>query len=605
MRDLRDGCRAGVGRASDGTAMTTGMPGRAARSAAAVVLASLLLLALPGSPGAARGGQPGPTVSKHSVYLAPGLARQAASTPDAPFAVIVQGDGSEDAAAVARHVAAVAAAPDATLSESAQQADRRSKASRLLKTRITALTAIDAVAARLTGEQILALADAEGIVSITPDAPVAVDALRWSSDQLWVDASGVARNWEGDARRERRLPAIAIVDSGVESRADFGGRLVASVDLTSRLGNSPGDGRGHGTFVAGIAAGSGVGYAGASPAAELVSIDVIGDDGTGLTSDVIRACAWILEHAHEYDIRVANFSLHSTTSVPFHLDPLNRAVEQLWFGGIVVVTAAGNYGTPDGPSGVRHSPASDPFVITVGAVDIGTSAAVDDDRPAPWSAWGATVDGFAKPELGAPGRYLVGPVPASSTLVTERPDAVSSHGYMQLSGTSFAAPVVSGAVASLLARAPALGPDEVKGALMLTARPLGEVGEGAVGAGLLAADVAALVKRAPNPNEALWAYVRRSEDGAGLAFDADEWHARTGGDASWSSASWNSASWNSVSWNSASWNSASWSSASWNSASWNSASWNSASWNSASWNSDSQTSTVDRPGGDGATRGSD
>ena len=55
-------------------------------------------------------------------------------------------------------------------------------------------------------------------------------------------------------------------------------------------------------------------------------------------------------------------------------------------------------------------------MITVGAADIGTSLGAGDDTAAPFSAYGYTPDGFAKPDIAAPGRYMVGPVPASSTL---------------------------------------------------------------------------------------------------------------------------------------------------------------------------------------------
>jgi subtilisin family serine protease len=70
--------------------------------------------------------------------------------------------------------------------------------------------------------------------------------------------------------------------------------VLAQVNLTSIGPNSSGDGYGHGTFVAGIAAGSASGYAGAMPNANLVSIDVLNDLGQGTTVDVIRACDWIM-----------------------------------------------------------------------------------------------------------------------------------------------------------------------------------------------------------------------------------------------------------------------------------------------------------------------
>jgi subtilisin family serine protease len=180
-------------------------------------------------------------------------------------------------------------------------------------------------------------------------------------------------------------------------------------------------------------------------------------------------------------------------------------------------------------------------------------------------------------------------VPASSTLAAERPDAVVAPGYMQMSGTSFAAPLVSGAAALLLAADPELTPDEVKGALMVSARPLKKSVGLAGGVGEIDVQRALEVDDPPNPNAGLNRFLTRSRGTAAPVFDALSWrrYAR-------SNASWNSASWNSASWNSASWNSASWNSASWNSASWNSASWNSASWSSASWNSGSREDAVDR-----------
>ena len=100
------------------------------------------------------------------------------------------------------------------------------------------------------------------------------------------------------------------------------------------------------------------------------------------------------------------------------------------------------------------APGNDPFVITVGADDIDGSVSTNDDYTAPWSAYGYTLDGFAKPDIAAPGRYMVGPVPATSTLVAEKPASVVAPGYIQLSGTSFAAPVVAGAAVQILSAHP-------------------------------------------------------------------------------------------------------------------------------------------------------
>ena len=158
---------------------------------------------------------------------------------------------------------------------------------------------------------------------------------------------------------------------------------------------------------------------------------------------MIAAAEWIYRNKAAYDIRVANFSLHTGAVNHFWLDPLNVAVEKLWFNGVVVVAAAGNYGLADAASGVRHAPGSDPFVITVGSVDIGGTAGIGNDARPAFSAYGRTPDGFWKPEICAPGRYMLGAIPAGSTPAQQRADKLLPDGYIELSGTSFAAPVIS------------------------------------------------------------------------------------------------------------------------------------------------------------------
>jgi serine protease AprX len=394
----------------------------------------------------------------------------------------------------------------------------------------------------------------------------------YSSTQRWPYVAGFHGVWNTAAAAT--APAIASVDSGIQAgRSDFGSRVVAQVNLASIQPNSAGDGRGHGTFVAAIAAGERFARAGGSPKSKIVSVDVMDDHGMAMTRDVIAAADWILANKSQYNIRVANFSLHSASPASVFFDPLDRAVEKLWMNGVVVVTAAGNYGADGAPGGVHFAPGNDPFVITVGAADIHGSVRTSDDYAAPWSAWGYTLDGFAKPELGAPGRYLVAAVPGGSTLVSERPGNVKPYGTMELSGTSFAAPIVAAAAAQVLARHPEWTPDQVKGALMVSAKDTPSAALGSLGVGMVAAARAAAVVNPPNPNAGLNQFVVNAADGSGKAFDAASWANVAQSDASWASASWASASRASASWASASWASASWASASWASASWASASW--------------------------------
>jgi serine protease AprX len=245
-------------------------------------------------------------------------------------------------------------------------------------------------------------------------------------------------------------------------------------------------------------------------------------------------------------------------------------VEKLWFSGITVVAAAGNYGSATGPSGVKYAPGNDPFVITVGAADIGNSAKLGDDNIAPFSAYGYTYDGFMKPEIAASGRYMVGPVPLNSTLAADKAANLvdKANGYIQLSGTSFAAPVIAGTAAQILARHPNWTPDQVKGALMATAMPAPKAAKGSTGAGQVNAAKAANISNPPNPNAALDRFVKSASDGGGLTFDAVSWSDLARSNSSWDAVSWSDVSWSDVSWSDVSWSDVSWSDVSWSDVSW-------------------------------------
>ncbi len=453
----------------------------------------------------------------------------------------------------------------------------------------TQLSLIGAIEATVPASQLKKLRGVPGLI-VTPNATVKISGSAKTtlrSSQLWPYESGNANVWPGDLTTYLgKAPAIAIVDSGIQARGDFGNRVVASVNLSTLPGNTSSDPnplddqRGHGTFVAGIAAGSAPDLAGASPAAPLVSIKVMNDQGMAKTSDVIAACQWILDNKSKYNIRVANFSLHSSYSTNFYRDPLDQAVEKLWFNNVVVVAAAGNYGVPTGPSGVLYAPGNDPFVITVGAVDIGNSANSHDDSMAPFSAYGYTPDGFYKPEVAAPGRYMVGPIPPSSTIAAEKAANLVGSDRIQLSGTSFSAPVVSGTVADMLARNPAWTPDQVKGVLMRTARSLknGNENTSAAGLGEITATRAVTSTQTPNPNRGLDSFVSSSGPGGGPTFNAMSWANAATADMSWNSMSWTDQSWSDQSWSDQAWQAMSWTDMSWTDMSWTDMSWTDMSW---------------------------
>jgi serine protease AprX len=491
-------------------------------------------------------------------YVAPVLARRARERPSSKLRVIVQ--------ASSRFV----------LNHQVQTVFERAGVQKPRKLRL-----IDGVAASIPASRLADLASIEGL-TVTPDAPVRVSG--YNSTQLWPYVAGVASDWNGANAPAPgpSAPTIAIVDSGIQARPDFGGRLLASVNLSSLTG-AAGDERGHGTFVAGIAAGAARGYAGAVPQANLVSIKVMNSQGVARTSDVVAACQWILANKTTYNIRIANFSLHSANQASFLNDPLDKAVERLWFNGIVVIAASGNYATEGKASGVLFAPGNDPFVITVGAVDLDGSGSSQQHLNAPWSSYGHTLDGFSKPDIGAPGRYMVGPVPPSSTLATNRADVIVAPGYIQLSGTSFAAPVVAGAAAQILDRHPDYTPDEIKGVLMVTAKPVPSAAPGSLGVGEMQMGKAALRISPPNPNLGLDRFVRVAPGDTSPSFDAHAWFAAAKADPAWNDVSWSSGAWSGADFDAVSWSDVSWSSVSWATVAWSDVSWSDVAWSDVSW----------------------
>ena len=105
-------------------------------------------------------------------------------------------------------------------------------------------------------------------------------------------------------------------------------------------------------------------------------------------------------------------------------------------------------------------------MISVGAVDDQGTASTSDDVPADWSSVGQTQDGFAKPEIMAPGARIVSDLAPGSAFTTMCPACVVSGSYIRASGTSMAAPVVLGVVALMLQHRPNLTPDQVKAQLI-------------------------------------------------------------------------------------------------------------------------------------------
>jgi serine protease AprX len=291
---------------------------------------------------------------------------------------------------------------------------------------------------------------------------------------------------------------VAVVDSGIAPHSALGQRVVASVSFVTGDPQVT-DAFGHGTHVAGIIAGNpapanGVTpeYAGGiAPRATLVNVRVLGANGTGLTSDVIAGLDWVIANRLLYNIRVINLSLGHPETEGCSTDPLCEAVNQAVQAGIVVVVAAGNAGrTPDGRAvlGGISSPGNSPYAITVGALNTWGTVDRSDDTVATYSSRGPSeYDLGVKPDVAAPGTKIVSLQAAGAFLPAMYPSihvaGSGNNAYMYLSGTSMAAPMVSGGVALLLQGSPNLSPAQVKFALQNGATTMPDGGLMGAGAG--------------------------------------------------------------------------------------------------------------------------
>jgi len=382
---------------------------------------------------------------------------------------------------------------------------------------------------------------------------------------------------------------------------------------------------GHGSHVAGIIAGggndSGGLFKGIAPAANVINFRVSDQNGMAHESGIVEALQFIMELRDVYgiDTKVVNISINSSVEASYNESPLNAALEILWFNGIVVVASAGNSGGLDYNT-INAAPANDPYVITVGAVDEhGTADRSDDTIPA-WSAHGVTMDGVVKPDVYAPGRHIISVLSSMSPWATEHPDRVYGNGeYFRMSGTSMAAPMVTGVIAHMLYTNSSLTPDQIKYFLMhdqqarissngqeggyLDASEYGDEPEdwGVENQDniphLLLRKTAFMTMRRSAfmvmRRAALLAYYANEMCGvpveqcdmSSVNWNSVDWNSVDWNSVDWNSVNWNSVNWNSVDWNSVNWNSVDWNSVNWNSVDWNSVNWNSVNWNSVNWNS--------------------
>ena len=178
---------------------------------------------------------------------------------------------------------------------------------------------------------------------------------------------------------------------------------------------------GHGTHVAGIIAATKdtVGVSGVCPGCRILDGKVLNDSGSGSTSSIANGIGWAVEH----EAKVINMSLGQRVSSR----TLERAVNDAWTAGVVIVAAAGNAGTQ-----AKIYPGAYPNVIAVAATD-------NKDAKASFSTYGKWVD------VAAPGVNVYSTFPMHDFVLGTQNGRF--HGYDIASGTSMAAPIVAGVAA--------------------------------------------------------------------------------------------------------------------------------------------------------------
>jgi len=353
--------------------------------------------------------------------------------------------------------------------------------------------------ARIGNRHLNSLANNPWVKSIHVDRPV-FRAMDRTSVMTGVRAVQYAMGYDGTG------VGVAIVDSGITAWHDdlmgggIGGqKVVQFVDFVGHQ-PTPYDDNGHGTHVAGIVAGSGYDSyglkAGVAPGAHLVGLKVLDGTGGGYMSDVISALDWVVENRAAYNIRVVNLSVGAAVTESFETDPLTLAAKRVVDAGVVLVAAAGNMGRNalgQTQYGGIAAPGNAPWVLTVGASShVGTLTRADDTVGGYSSRGPTAVDYLAKPDLVAPGTGVVSLSDPNSFLYASKPQmlldglrSTTYKPYLSLTGTSMAAPVVSGTVALMLQANPALTPNAVKAILQYTAQDYPQYNALTEGAGFL------------------------------------------------------------------------------------------------------------------------
>ena len=414
------------------------------------------------------------------------------------------------------------------------------------------------------------LAAERDVTYIAPDVPLGAtsgvtDAEWVSSANAWMANIAPAVSnaaWAWRRGFTGKDIGIAVIDSGTDLADEFSDRLSRTV-LAGQSAGHLDDRVGHGSFVSSLAGGfnSITHYVGIAPAAELYTVNVSRREGV-FTSDVIAGLEWVHKKAgmRSKNLKVDVLALTEAAPSSYRASALDAMIEKVTRAGVTVVIASGNKGADS----AVYAPANDPFAITVGAIDDNGTIAPEDDLETSWSTRGTTLDGHSKPDLLAPGRRVTGLLPLDTTFGSNAPaENLLGNRYARMSGTSFAAPQVAGAVAILAQAHPEWTPGQIKHVLKATARPVAGASAGAL-------DLKAAIEYAGTPPDAnagipysSYAISSWSTHDYKVASNGNGW-SRNG----WSGNGWSGNGWSGNGWSGNGWSGNGWSGNGWSGNGW-------------------------------------
>jgi len=278
---------------------------------------------------------------------------------------------------------------------------------------------------------------------------------------------------------------VAVIDTGIDPKhkdltgQDNGGtkKILAWKDTIAGI-LTPYDDMGHGTHVASIVAGEGDAdpkYKGVAPGAALVAVKVC-DIATGKCpmDKIITGINWVVANKATYGIKIAQMSIGGVGASD-GTDPESKAFNNAVSKGLVVTLSAGNSGPTKYTIG---RPAAAASAITVGAIadpgyitgTLKTGLVDNGFYLAPFSSRGPTADNRIKPDIVAPGVSIMADK-------NTYPNTATYHGgYVEMDGTSMAAPFVAGVVALMFDANYSLTPAKVKSMIRATAEDYGVAG---------------------------------------------------------------------------------------------------------------------------------